>query len=226
MEQKVRSNRIKGVIFDLDGTLIDSLETYTRAFNQGIEAFGLKAISKEKLAEAEKDLRKSEEDLLDFTKKANIVDIVSEKRTKLAQISSMENELSTVATGLAQAKARIRGLMDQVTEQRKLITASTLVASSPTVAQLKEGLNTLEANLAGAKARLASLEKEVEDQKATLSPSAVVSSSSVVAGLKDRLNVLELQLASANENFAPESKKVKELESEIQNMIKGMNDGA
>jgi len=50
MEQKVRSNRIKGVIFDLDGTLIDSLETYTRAFNQGIEAFGLKAISKEKLA--------------------------------------------------------------------------------------------------------------------------------------------------------------------------------
>jgi len=42
--------KIKGVIFDLDGTLIDTLETYTLAFNQGIEAFNLKPISKEKLA--------------------------------------------------------------------------------------------------------------------------------------------------------------------------------
>ena len=42
--------RIKGVIFDLDGTLIDTLETYTRAFNQGIAKFDLEPISEEKLA--------------------------------------------------------------------------------------------------------------------------------------------------------------------------------
>jgi phosphoglycolate phosphatase len=41
---------IKGVIFDLDGTLIDSLETYTKAFNQGVARFKLSPISKEELA--------------------------------------------------------------------------------------------------------------------------------------------------------------------------------
>jgi len=45
-----RNTKIKGVIFDLDGTLIDTHETYTRAFNQGILRFNLAPISKEKLA--------------------------------------------------------------------------------------------------------------------------------------------------------------------------------
>jgi len=35
---------IKGVIFDLDGTLIDSLETYCMAFNHIVERYGLKPI--------------------------------------------------------------------------------------------------------------------------------------------------------------------------------------
>lgn len=35
---------IKGVIFDLDGTLIDSLETYCMAFNRIVEQYGLKPI--------------------------------------------------------------------------------------------------------------------------------------------------------------------------------------
>jgi phosphoglycolate phosphatase len=42
--------KIKGVIFDLDGTLIDSLETYTQALNQGIQGFNLAPVSKEALA--------------------------------------------------------------------------------------------------------------------------------------------------------------------------------
>lgn len=42
--------KIKGVIFDLDGTLIDSLETYIQALNQGIQRFNLAPVSKEELA--------------------------------------------------------------------------------------------------------------------------------------------------------------------------------
>jgi HAD superfamily hydrolase (TIGR01509 family) len=42
--------KIKGVIFDLDGTLIDSLETYTQALNQGIERFNLAPVGKDQLA--------------------------------------------------------------------------------------------------------------------------------------------------------------------------------
>lgn len=42
--------RIKGVIFDLDGTLIDSLETYTQALNQGLAEFNLGPVSKQELA--------------------------------------------------------------------------------------------------------------------------------------------------------------------------------
>ena len=36
--------KIKGVIFDLDGTLIDSLEAYRMAFNRSVERYNLKPI--------------------------------------------------------------------------------------------------------------------------------------------------------------------------------------
>jgi HAD superfamily hydrolase (TIGR01509 family) len=44
-------HEIKGVIFDLDGTLIDTLGTYTEAFNKGTEVFGLEPVTDEKIAD-------------------------------------------------------------------------------------------------------------------------------------------------------------------------------
>jgi HAD superfamily hydrolase (TIGR01509 family) len=44
------AQKIKGVIFDLDQTLIDSLQAFTEAFNRGIKQFGLDPVAKEKLA--------------------------------------------------------------------------------------------------------------------------------------------------------------------------------
>jgi HAD superfamily hydrolase (TIGR01509 family) len=41
---------IKGVIFDLDQTLIDSLQAFTEAFNRGAKRFGLAPVAREKLA--------------------------------------------------------------------------------------------------------------------------------------------------------------------------------
>lgn len=43
--------KIKGVIFDLDGTLIDSLETYRMAFNRIVERFNLKPIDIRELSD-------------------------------------------------------------------------------------------------------------------------------------------------------------------------------
>lgn len=37
--------QIKGVIFDLDGTLIDSLGTFTEVFNKGTKIYGLEAVT-------------------------------------------------------------------------------------------------------------------------------------------------------------------------------------
>lgn len=36
--------RVKGAIFDLDGTLIDTIETFTQSFNRGIGQFGLEPV--------------------------------------------------------------------------------------------------------------------------------------------------------------------------------------
>jgi HAD superfamily hydrolase (TIGR01509 family) len=44
------AQKIKGVIFDLDQTLIDSLQAFTEAFNRGIKQFGLDPVAQEKLA--------------------------------------------------------------------------------------------------------------------------------------------------------------------------------
>ena len=44
------SERIRGVIFDLDETIISSLETYVEAFNRGAAIFGLESVSKERIA--------------------------------------------------------------------------------------------------------------------------------------------------------------------------------
>jgi HAD superfamily hydrolase (TIGR01509 family) len=45
-----RAGKIKGVIFDLDQTLIDSLEAFTEAFNRGMRQFGLDPVTSERLA--------------------------------------------------------------------------------------------------------------------------------------------------------------------------------
>ena len=42
--------KIEGVIFDLDQTLIDSLEAFTEAFNRGIKRLGLGPVGKETVA--------------------------------------------------------------------------------------------------------------------------------------------------------------------------------
>ena len=45
-----RQQKIKGVIFDLDETIIDSLGTYTEAFNIGTRTFGLEPVTEERIA--------------------------------------------------------------------------------------------------------------------------------------------------------------------------------
>ena len=45
-----RAGKIKGVIFDLDQTLIDSLGAFTEAFNRGMRQFGLDPVTRERLA--------------------------------------------------------------------------------------------------------------------------------------------------------------------------------
>ena len=42
--------KIKGVIFDLDETIINSLGTYAEAFNKGTKIFGLEPVTEERIA--------------------------------------------------------------------------------------------------------------------------------------------------------------------------------
>jgi len=42
--------KIRGVIFDLDGTIINSLGAYTEAFNSGTRFFGLEPVTEERMA--------------------------------------------------------------------------------------------------------------------------------------------------------------------------------
>jgi phosphoglycolate phosphatase len=44
------ARKIKGAIFDLDQTLIDSLQAFTEAFNRGIKPFGLDPVDREMVA--------------------------------------------------------------------------------------------------------------------------------------------------------------------------------
>jgi phosphoglycolate phosphatase len=49
--KKGRMKKIRGVIFDLDGTLIDSLETYSMAFNSIVKRYKLKPIDIKELSD-------------------------------------------------------------------------------------------------------------------------------------------------------------------------------
>jgi phosphoglycolate phosphatase len=48
----VNGKQIKGVIFDIDGTLIDSFSAFTTVFNQGISQFDLRPVSQQFLIQS------------------------------------------------------------------------------------------------------------------------------------------------------------------------------
>ena len=43
--------RVEAVIFDIDGTLIDTFDAYCKVFNQGIAKYGLSPVSREFLSD-------------------------------------------------------------------------------------------------------------------------------------------------------------------------------
>jgi phosphoglycolate phosphatase len=48
----VNGKQIRGVIFDIDGTLIDSFSAFTSVFNKGISQFGLRPVSQQFLTQS------------------------------------------------------------------------------------------------------------------------------------------------------------------------------
>ena len=48
----VNGKQIRGVIFDIDGTLIDSFSAFTSVFNKGISQFGLQPVSEQILTQS------------------------------------------------------------------------------------------------------------------------------------------------------------------------------
>ena len=48
----VNGKQIRGVIFDIDGTLLDSFSAFTSVFNEGISQFGLQPVSQQMLTQS------------------------------------------------------------------------------------------------------------------------------------------------------------------------------
>ena len=51
MKRNIRFASIKALIFDIDGTLVDSFEVYHRVFNQGIADYGVEEVPRDVLRE-------------------------------------------------------------------------------------------------------------------------------------------------------------------------------
>ncbi len=173
------------------------------------------SFTEKQLEEAVKELTKSEDALLEYTKNNNIVSIAAEKIAKLELIAKVEEDLGTVDATLAETQARLKGIEEQITTQRAALSPAMVVASSSTMSLLVETLNTLEANLAGAKARLTTMEQQVVDQSESLTASMVVSSNPVISALQESLNNMEALLAAASENYTSEHETVKQLEAQV-----------
>lgn len=167
----------------------------------------------EKLAETEVELIKSEQNLLDYSTKNNIVSIAAEKISKLELIAKVEEDLNTVDASLAETRARIEGMLSQVATQREALSPAMLVASSPTMTQLVENLNTLESGLAGAKARLVTMQQQVAKQTESLTAS-MVANNPVISALQESLNDLEAQLSAAHARYESDHAPVKQLEAQ------------
>jgi len=104
--------KIKGVIFDLDGTLIDTIGTFTGAFNQGIGKFGFKPVSRDKVADFMNNGTPLEEMLTEvsldtFEKKENI-DILRDE-IKKAYLELEVDGVKLIA-GAKEVLPKLRGM--------------------------------------------------------------------------------------------------------------------
>jgi phosphoglycolate phosphatase-like HAD superfamily hydrolase len=48
----INGKQIRGVIFDIDGTLVDSFSAFTSVFNRGISQFNLRPVSQQFLTQS------------------------------------------------------------------------------------------------------------------------------------------------------------------------------
>ncbi len=75
--------KIKGVIFDLDGTLIDSLEVYVKALNEGLKEYNVPPITRQELARYLNQATPIEEILRNVSRKFQDQDLNRECKEKV-----------------------------------------------------------------------------------------------------------------------------------------------
>jgi len=93
--------RLRAVIFDFDGTLVDSLDAFVEAMAAAVEALGLPLVSREKLAEL---VRLPADQSLPMLAPSSLNDkslaerLVSEYRRKPLSLSSPEVPIMTLGS--------------------------------------------------------------------------------------------------------------------------------
>jgi uncharacterized protein involved in exopolysaccharide biosynthesis len=122
--------------------------------------------TKEQVQVAEKTLRISENELLRFKKKENIISLEEQKEAKLKELHRLEGEYINVKVALSEERAKLEQMRGEISRQKQILSHSTIVANNPVVTALRNSLNNTEIQLAGDLERFTKSSKNVKRLRA------------------------------------------------------------
>jgi uncharacterized protein involved in exopolysaccharide biosynthesis len=122
--------------------------------------------TKEQVKLAERTLSHSEDELLRFKTKENIISLEEQKSAKLDELHKLEDQYIDVKVTLSETRARFDQMQSEIYQQKQLLSNPAIVANNPVLTALKTSLYNLEVQLSGELQKYTKSSKNVESLKA------------------------------------------------------------
>ncbi len=127
--------------------------------------------TRDKIAEAELELKKAEETLFAFTKQHGVINFSEQKMTKLKNLTDAEDESRALEVQIGENEGKLAEIHKTIAAQKTLLRDAPVFSDNPVVKELVSALNIQEIKLAGAMERFTGLSEDVKTLKAQASES-------------------------------------------------------
>jgi uncharacterized protein involved in exopolysaccharide biosynthesis len=185
--------------------------------------------TRERIKEAELELRNAEETLFSFRKKHEVINFSDQKMERVRDLAAVEDTFRILEVQIGENEAKLEEMHKTIAAQKKLLKNAPVFSNNSAVKELVSSWNSKEINLAGALERFTESSEEVKTLKAQAAESKERMDKEVTALLKSETAVLQSihpDLAEEYTRLVVDTEGLRSKQSILQSQISGLRDEA